>query len=142
MLKVKEPIESLPEWQLGYIAGIIDGEGYVGMVSRKEQNGYKPLVEVYNTYEQVLVVLAKNTGMGTICVRSYKNSKDVYMWRVGARIDIYVLLSTILPFLFIKKAQAELLVEYCGKKIAETWLNEASYYEKLKKLNKQGKGIK
>ena len=102
-----------------YLAGIIDGEGYVG-IRRCVTKGdmlipeFKPTITITNTNYDLMVAL-KDNFKGSICNRGQKNSK----WKKSFafefnRSEIRRILPLILPHLILKKKQAELLGELFG----------------------------
>lgn len=98
-----------------YLAGIIDGEGYIGINKSKNYQG-KPLfklrVVVCNTNTDLIKWLVDNFG-GYITKKktySYKH-KVSYNWKVNCD-KAGDVLSLVLPYLIIKKRQAELAILY------------------------------
>lgn len=101
--------------QLSYIAGIIDGEGSIGIVRtnvKKEygiRHGYSPSLCVVNTNLRLLEHLLTMTGFGKIIPRKKrsKKHKQCYIWYLNTR-ELKQLLALVKDFLVIKKNQAEL----------------------------------
>ena len=102
--------------QWAYLAGLFDGEGTFTISNSPPNNGRPSYAfrEVYvtNTNLEVLNWLKDKLG-GTIRVTKYgKNGwKDVYKWHAGAKQHYYVV-KNMLPFLIIKKKQAELILKF------------------------------
>lgn len=72
-----------------YIAGLIDGEGYIGLW--KAQRGY---------LEQR--------------ISKQENHRDSACWSLRNSTQVVPFLNDIMPHLRLKKNQAELLLEYCS----------------------------
>jgi hypothetical protein len=97
--------------QLSYLAGIMDGEGtfYIGNTKSK----FNSRMYVVNTDERLIHWLKNTFGGLTYKRNSLKNPqwKTKYEWIVEkAQIDPICRL--IIPFLIIKKEQAELMVKF------------------------------
>ena len=107
----------LTESQKAYLAGFIDGEGSLLLQPHRRKDWkrvyYCPEVDVYNTDPEILSVLREWTGLGS--VNAFHNSKKPshykirYTWRITG-LKAKMLLNTLLPYLQIKRKQAELLI--------------------------------
>jgi hypothetical protein len=96
-----------------YIAGLIDGEGYLGIWLRK--SGYQPGVKIAMVgARHVLEELQRQFG-GHIehRVAKQQNHRDSDCWSLKTKKAIVEFLDTITPHLLIKQRQAELLKEFC-----------------------------
>ena len=97
-----------------YTAGIIDGEGSIGLerCGGKKYNRYAIRVIVGNTNEWLCQLLAFSFG-GSLHLRPSKNPKhqDCWIWSISAR-QAATFLSLVLPYLQIKRPQAELALSY------------------------------
>ncbi len=140
-----------------YIAGYIDGEGYLGIMERHKdskyhcRSDYLPVIKIASVDKDIIEWFKSSFG-GWIHQRKFKdNSKDAYSWTLAGK-KIKPFLDKIYPYLKIKKEQADLLKErikmYDRIKIENGAKNiyRDSDFEKLKdlysqirKLNKRGK---
>jgi len=80
--------------------------------------------------------------MGKLTFISMKApNKDAWKWVVSSRRDIFVLLSNIAPYLFIKRVQADLLIKYCDDSLAKKsdWWSKEECYLALRRLNRRGR---
>lgn len=106
--------------KLGYIAGILDGEGTVGF---HKNNGrfIAPNVAVVNSNKEVLNWLKNEIG-GGISFNSHGTNKVCSTWQLDRTRDIHAFLNAIIPFLIIKRENARRVIDYCYQKIkfAET----------------------
>lgn len=112
------------EADLGWIAGIIDGEGTVQLTkgyhkpeynARPSKRGFcwVPRVSVTNTSQRLLLHFQEITGFGKIFLYDYgkrENQKKRY-YLVLRNNEAFALLPQIKDFLATKKSQAELLIE-------------------------------
>jgi len=101
----RQALLNLTEPQKAYVAGILDGEGYISI---------KPLaITIANTHYGIISYLKSLMGgfIGTRKQRELRH-KQIYIWRSYAVLT-RGLLSQILPYLIIKREKAlEVLGQY------------------------------
>ena len=100
---------------LAYLAGIVDGEGYIGIsADHRNRNPDRPCwrlrVVVTNTNEWLMHHLKFSIGGGTIRLRN-GNLMPCYQWSIE-RGKAAEFLKLILPYLRLKKPQAELAIKF------------------------------
>ncbi len=142
----------MTEVDRAYLAGIIDGEGTIGVRKgiRKDSGGvrYAPTVRVQMVDQEAIDLLRENFNGSYYYVRKGKlsNNRDQHLWVMDFR-NGHKFIEEILPFLRVKKPQAMVLKRYyeCGhfnngKKLSdeEIVFREECFLE-LKKLNRRGK---
>ncbi len=131
---------------LAYTAGIVDGEGCIHLMKTKSRQ-YSIRVIVSNTNEWLIQWLKMEYG-GVITKRQGKGKrKTVYRWTIAtARAADF--LTIILPYLMLKRSQAELALKFQanratpagyhrGKTKDKKVLDEAQYLL-MKSYNKRG----
>lgn len=148
--------------QLAYIAGIIDGEGTLSLVGGqaisvdsygRSYRSFQLTVRVGNTNKILIDWLQSKSGIGItrmISDRSYnqpklKNSKRAHYWQLSAN-EVRELLPKIVPFLVIKKRQAEIMIHWLshltgvrGRAMTDKIFNEKiEIVKEMKRLNKRG----
>ncbi len=106
---------------LAYIAGIVDGEGSISRVKGKKSWR----ICVYNT-DLGLIDWLVSFG-GKFYVRpemtcGFKTKKTQYGWQVQRRVDVFELLTAVLPYLRIKKQKAVDAISEMGE-----WLRTVEY---------------
>lgn len=127
-----------------YFAGLFDGEGCVSINKTKgtkdkpySRPGFQLRISITNTNIEVLNKL-QNTYGGNIYKRERKNARTYYDW-VAASNQCLEPLKRWIPFLIIKKKQAEIAVSFQENrktnKTDEEWNKEFSSYEDIRKLN-------
>jgi len=103
---------------LAYVAGIIDGEGSIGLHknTQKKNPSYTVTVYVGNTNEWLIQFLKMQFG-GYITTSSQPNprAKPIWRWEIRAR-KAYKFLELILPYLQMKRPQAELAIEFQARR--------------------------
>jgi len=116
--KLREEID--PVW-LGWLGGIIDGEGSISILPRYrsdakcQYNGWQVLVKVANTDIRMINKIKEifNYSLGKFGhteERRKNRCNKVYYWIVSSR-QTLVLLKLILPYLICKKEQANLAIK-------------------------------
>jgi len=105
-----------PATTLAWLAALIDGEGWVGYVKRKHKfttYNYRAVLAVSNTERRLLEAIIEKTGTGRIYQHNrppHENHKRVaYTWRLNAT-ELRVWLPWLIPWLVLKKEQAQLLL--------------------------------
>jgi hypothetical protein len=143
-----------------YIAGFVDGEGYLSIVpyhhSVSNKIYYKTNIKVANTNKEIIEWLKAEFG-GWIYVRKFasdKNYKDAYCWQMSGKNSIDFLMG-IQPYLRIKRRQCELLLEKSriessrnmkvsndNREYSEDISNRIEeIYLELRRLNKRGRNV-
>ena len=93
-----------------YLAGIIDGEGCVGLRTR-QQRYVTPSVQITNTDRNFIYWLREHVGGGSIYAMKDKRPtrKPVFMWSCHGEIA-RALLRDVRPYLRIKAQQADVIL--------------------------------
>ena len=132
-----------PAWQspteLAYLAGFFDGEGYVGISSdhpkwKKGGVYYRLRINVTQKNPVVLLKLKSIYG-GTL----HQGKDGVWKWYADGKMGC-CFLSDILPFLQIKKQQAELAIEFQSLNLGKT--KTVIQKERQKQIAQVVKGMK
>lgn len=130
---------------LAYLAGLLDGEAHIGINKVRQKtyknNGYQLRVAVCITDRSIAEYLHETYG-GTFVVSPRKRGKMAYHWSLCAN-QALDLLCRILPFLRIKKLNAELGILFQEtrnksnkfNKSEETVAWEWKTYEEMRRLN-------
>ena len=113
-----------------YVAGIIDGEGYLefGWKKRTRHDRHKkPVYETLNVRLEVPQVdgrlidyLMETTGEGNRDLKKFPKHptfKTQHRWR-ACHHGVYRLLKQIYPFLIVKREKAKLIIDHYDKKFA------------------------
>lgn len=138
--------------ELGWIAGIIDGEGYIGISKLRNKNRAKmhgkiqwtgPRISVASTTICMQKELARIFGSGEIHLKQNKrdNQRDTYAWALSSSREVGAFLTVIEPLLVVKKHQAGIVKEFSLRRLKgnryTTWEDDA--ITKIVQLNKRGK---
>lgn len=137
---------------LAYMAGIIDGEGHIGIYGSfstklSKHKSHYLRVSVGNNCEELLRMFQDRLGGGLSSETPLKG-KIIWRWHIaGDRAE--KLLKDILPYLIVKKMQALLGIEFqktrCnnrkrrnGNELTQEELTKREYYRlQIKELNKR-----
>jgi hypothetical protein len=108
----------MEEIKIGYMAGIIDGEGSVSLRrSNNNRRSFNPMIQVTNTNKEMLNWINANFS-GAVYKHTWghygkhKNEKAAWLWQLKNHNDVEDFLKLIYPYLIIKKKQAELVLKY------------------------------
>lgn len=139
-------IDELTELDCAYLAGLIDGEGSIYVMKHKEKT-YYPAISIMMTHQPVMTWVAGKLGLLVADVpRKPKN------WRHSVRLHgkrAVALCRRMLPYLIVKRKQAELVQEFpfeqrAGKprngRELEPWVvqKRAKLRDDVNALNKRG----
>ncbi len=136
---------------IAYLAGIIDGEGTIriteGKVKGKNwKNIYNCSIRVGMTEPEPLLLLYEVFGGALNIEKRTGNSRDIYRWAATGNKIAPPIIKRLLPYLIVKKEQAETVLEFVenfklfnGKNTPdEEYEKRVYYFKKLKEL-KNGK---
>ncbi len=152
------------EKEIAWLAGFIDGEGYIGIERqrKKETNKqsasllYHPYLIIANSNYNVLEFIKKCIGYGHIyevkrkkSKSHHKNEKPGFQYKLTKMDKLGPLLDTLRPYLHLKQQQCDLLLNFINlrknaKRIYGPYRGVTSYtieeeiYQKLRILNKRG----
>ncbi|MDP2158764.1 MAG: hypothetical protein Q8K68_13770 [Nitrospirota bacterium] len=109
--------DGITEADLAYTAGIVDGEGNIGIyanrVLKTGRKLYRMRVRVSNTNEWLIFWLKSNFAgtAGLNAVEPGHNWKPAWYWTISDR-PALEFLEAILPYLHMKKTHAELAIKF------------------------------
>lgn len=131
-----------------YVAGIVDGEGCIGMDKHRNWSTFTPYVMVGNTDPTLIEWLLDTFGGTCYVIQQRKNWKPSFRWELTGYAFI-PFLQTIRPYLKLKGRQADLILAFwnihekwdviSGRKAPQGYVKEAiAVKEALTILNKKG----
>lgn len=98
-----------------YAAGIIDGEGCIGIYKHRDIPSVATVVAVSMTDRNVVEWLKKMFG-GAVYIKKGDSKRDIaYTWRLGDRKDIAELMYKLHPYLKVKRVHAVIMKEFCER---------------------------
>lgn len=138
--------------QSAYLAGLIDGEGYLGILKVKQGNKkkwfsnkefiFKPVIKVAMTDKDLIVWLYNSYGGSFETRKAHGNARESYCWALRERKAIEFA-KRIYPYLKVKKEQAQILLRFpfgeTGKPLLEnTYQKRIELCNKIRALNTRG----
>ncbi len=96
--------------ELAYLAGIVDGEGCIG-VWQNANGSHRGALEIGSTSAALMEWLSARLGGSVIGPRVRAGRRNWYRWRLSGR-AAGALCARLLPYLVIKPEAAALLVEF------------------------------
>ena len=125
--------------ECAYVAGIIDGEGYVefqwrGRIrrDRKGHPTYRTLIvrlEVPQVDGRLIDYLMEVTKEGTRDIKRYPKNPtyhDQHRWRAGYH-GVYRVLKQVYPYLIVKKEKAKLVIDHYDKQFFEKKFGKGNF---------------
>jgi hypothetical protein len=131
----------IPKHEATWLAGIIDGEGWVGLNRAKRRYGYAywAAVGVGNTDKRLIDELIRITRIGKANIsKRPKPAKNVYLWNVNRQLDVANILLTVRGHLILKREQADLILSLPPPNARANAERERIHAE-LKRLNAKGR---
>lgn len=134
---------TLKDTDLAYLAGIVDGEGWIGLQKRllKQWVTYKPALRVTNTDANLINRIYEIWEMIGVSGHIYENEmspsvpngKQIMNLQLNKQSDILKVLDSIIPYLVAKKARAIML-----KRFLEKTVDREEAYLAIKAANRKG----
>jgi len=151
------------EKEISWLAGFIDGEGYIGITFQRKKEThqqsasarYHPYLIITNNNYEILNEIKELVGTGRLyeLSRNYKlqnKQKRAFQYKLTEMNKLKYLLNLIQPYLHLKQKQCELLLNFIdirkkakritgrGHRGATSYTIEEDIYQKLLSLNKRG----
>lgn len=153
-----EPVDfSISKEDSIYLAGIIDGEGHIGMskLTRKDngKDWFTPRLNITNTDIRLMDWLSHrfcDKGLNAYIQQQKKPGGDGwkirYTFQVSGPSSIYSVVSLVEPYLVLKKEQAKLILEFAKSRIGLVkgtpyTVDYLPVYWELRELNRKGSNI-
>lgn len=100
------------EYQIAWMAGILEGEGCFMLISKKSTDGtFYPTyrISVAMTDEDIIERLYRNSKMGRISYLRLRNKqpnrKPTALWMINKRLEIKDLCMKVLPFMGLRRSK-------------------------------------
>lgn len=108
-------------FSLEYLAGFFDGEGCITTrgyerTEREKRPTIRPAVVVTNTNLAVLSEFKRRWNGQIYTRKALPNHQTCYSWDLGRFALTEKFLLDLLPFLVVKRAQAELMLQLCARR--------------------------
>jgi len=103
----------IPETEISYMAGILDGEGWISL--EKSKGRLTPLIGVSNNSLILLTYLKERLG-GQI----YHRQDGTFNLKIVSIPQTYAVLKLLEPYLIVKRGQAQLVIQWCESRRGTT----------------------
>lgn len=116
----------LNDFQKGYLAGLLDGEGSITIYKNTEKRGKNKRTRSKLGFTLGQSVKISNTNLELLNAvnqialgRIYKGSSKfhLYYWQISDKKKIVELLEQVLPYLIVKKDRAIKMIEFCKSRL-------------------------
>lgn len=136
-------MKKMTDLQLGWLSGILDGEGCIGLYRSLRASGrliYFPTVSVVNTNKTLIDTISYLTGFGTVYEYGSRTTGDkkIWRWQSSSVPDILDFLLEMQPLVIAKKPQINTLIKFCVVKSLGLDSDFEPYYLQLQELNRRG----
>lgn len=113
-------IQPMSEAEVGWLAGLLEGEGYFGITKSAGSNKLRCVVRVSMTDKDVLQKAQQLTGVGTIIQHRprVEHHKIAYTWSVSKQFQVREVLELIHPFMGTRRTER---INECLA-ILKTWI--------------------
>jgi len=140
---MKKPLDELHEWQLGWIAGIIDGEGSVTLrVQAMHNNFIGADIDVGMTDELTVRTLCEITGAGSVYLMSNprKERRQIYRWHITSFVEVAMFLRKVSPYMLTKRRNAEIVLRVCERRLMKIpqGVADEEAVKQIRELNVRG----
>ena len=120
-------INNLKSWQASWLAGVIDGEGSIGLYNYGKE-GRRVCIQLSNTSKEFVDKTREIIGCGSQVNRdkrsySHKGKKTMYLYSLKGSNRCYWVLKQIIPYLIIKKQKAQEIIRELEEKPFGRWAN-------------------
>ena len=116
-----------------YLAGIVDGEGCVSVTYGTKSGHERIRLTVSNSDRHLIDWLTSRIGGSVSKNKTKRNRKPAYHWEIYAN-KAFIVLTLLLPYLKLKKRQAELCLQFHTDKSKRAWITK-----QIRRMNKRGK---
>jgi len=131
----KPEIRKFEIWEASWLAGVIDGEGSIGLYDYGKE-GRRVCIQLSNTDKDFVNEVRRIIGCGSQVNRSkwhksHKGRKQMYLYCLKGSNRCYWTLKQILPYLIIKKGKAVNIIKELEEKPFGRWANATPEHRKL-----------
>lgn len=99
----------MKDWEAGYLAGIIDGEGSITLTRMHQREHRRPCITISSSDKELLLYIRTLTGGAISNKKNYKPGfhKDSYTLSIKNKQSVLMILKEISPYLRIVKKEIE-----------------------------------
>lgn len=141
-------LATLDSAKLGWVAGIVDGEGYIGVVANKNRGRTSLMarVDISSTTRVMQDTLRSVLGFGLVYEKKPRlhrpNDRIQFCWAIWSASCVGSFLKAIEPHLIVKRQVAEVVRKFCESRVRNDLqpytTAELAVLAKVRKLNARG----
>lgn len=149
--KSRQSIELTEKEKLAYVAGIVDGEGTITierLLDVRFSDGFAlhPILTVSNTDRQLLEFCKKILKLPNMITSHKKGQGRKDSWRIDItkKETVLEILIVLRPYLIVKRKQADLIMDYCFRRLHTQRKydeRDLEIFSSIRKLNRRGTNI-
>lgn len=142
-----QKIMGMTELEAAYLAGIIDGDGSLTLSHRRRNaaRGWESIelhISISNTNQSLMSHLSQMLGAPFYSAKDRRNRKwkQHFVISFSAFVELNALLTRIIPYLIVKRRQAEIMLELVKRRLSkEPYTDEdRKLVRELRRLNRRG----
>src|SRR3989344_2309781 len=123
----KPEIRKFEIWEASWLAGVIDGEGSIGLYDYGKE-GRRVCIQASNTNRAFMEKMRRIIGAGSSVMRtdfsnSHKGRKPLYHYTLKGSARCYIILKQILPYLIIKREKTYKIIREIENNPFGRWKN-------------------
>jgi hypothetical protein len=134
-------VTTFSDIEAAWLAAVLDCEGWIGMSWGKRGNGkvYWPRIGVGNTDYRLIQKLVDVTGVPYVrhVIPKSEKHREQWHWKADRRDDVARILLAVLPYLVIKRAQAEAILSLPGWHVKDH-AARTNVHDLCQRLNRKG----
>ena len=137
--RIQRRVPEMSPAETAWLACALDAEGTI-YVTNSGRGRLIPRIEVTNTDPRFINKCHQITHVGFIFMKRGQkiNWKPCWYWRSGSSHDIHGILRQVLPYLIIKKSQAEIVLTFIEMRASRTKVEVNALRNQLAALNQRG----
>lgn len=130
---IKKNINLLTEFEIGYIVGIIEGEGYIGITIDGDR--LRPKLSISNCDKRMVDYFNYKLGFGNVLTNKRKknNWTQIFSWSVQHKKNLLLLFEKIYPYMISKKEEIGLILSIIECKDANQKLLLFHEFQQIKR---------
>lgn len=137
-----ERLRALPLVDLGWIAGIIDGEGWIG-ISRLQRGYFQPRIDVTSTTRCMQQRLKDLIGGHVSHTKHVTPLRDTWRWSMWSITGVRAVLEVVKPYFVVKQKVATEVLRFCERHAREGRCTPTRHdertYARVRALNRRGR---
>jgi hypothetical protein len=119
---------TLSDFELGYIVGLLEGEGSITMSRNKTLESFQIQVSITNTNKLLLLRVFNILKIGRLDAKSPVKLKvtwkKCYQYRIIKQVEILNFLKLVRPYLIEKAVKADIIIKFLDSRLSKRRIAE------------------